>query len=194
MWPSFSWWGSQSWTQDSGWESQGCRCVNSTTWWLTLQLLGAFCWKLTQSHYVTDEDIWQYQSKTGPCGTPLVTNLYLDIEPLTTILLMWLTKQILINQEGHCEGLKGFMEVQTALRKFRQLRSAVSLSIEYKSLAHRPLGSSGRTCIWWSCAGCPESPPHPSCALSCLLEGSVPWSSHAQKWGWQVSSSYSLPS
>ena len=57
----------------------------------------------------------------------------------------------------------------------------------------KPLGWSGRTCPWWSHAGCLESPPWPPCALAHLLGGSVPWSSQAQRWGWQVGSSQGLP-
>jgi len=36
----------------------------------------------------------------------------------------------------------------------------------------KPLGWWGRTCPWWSHAGCLESPPWPPCALAYLLGGS----------------------
>ena len=42
---------------------------------------------------------------------------------------------------------------------------------------------SGMICPWWNHAGCLRPLAHPSCALTSLPGGSVPWSFQAQGWG-----------
>lgn len=59
------------------------------------------------------------------------------------------------------------------LQKTRHLTSVPSPCALMEPLHHRnPLGWSGRTCPWGSCAGCPESPPCPPCAWDLTWQNS----------------------
>ncbi|KAK4820500.1 hypothetical protein QYF61_000079, partial [Mycteria americana] len=75
------------------------RCVNRTT------QLGVTC-KLAEGAldptvYVIDEILNSTGPNTHPGGTPLVTDLHLDIEPLTTMLWMRPSNQFLIHRTVH---------------------------------------------------------------------------------------------
>lgn len=119
--------------------------------------------------------------ETDPWGTPLFTGLCLHIMPFTTILVLWPSNQFLIHWTCTSPG---------------RWHWPPSLCPPLTSLhLRRPLDWSGITFPWWSQAGCLGSPAHPLCALTYLLGGSVPWSSHRHrsKAHWPVVSWVLLP-
>ena len=121
--------------------------------------------------YIIDEDIKQYQSQYGPLrdttchqspsGLWAVNNYPLDVTIQTiphppnspsirSISLQFRKKDVV------ADHVKGLREVQ-----IDDIHSSSLAHWCSHSIVEKPLGRSGRTCPWWSHAGCLKSPPCP---------------------------------
>lgn len=126
--------------------------------------------------------------KMGPQGTPLITEPRVEIAPLTTILWLQPSNQLLIHWIIHplypyLSNLEMRMWCRTilkALQKSGQTTSVVLPLPVNVTLHHRkPPDWSGTICLWWSHSGWLGS-SYLTCTLTCPPGGSVLWFSQAQ--------------
>ena len=137
-----------------------------------------------------------------PWGTPFITDLHLDTDPLTTTL--WLAVFLLTPYppySGPSNPSLFNLEIRMqcvimskALQKCRQTTSVtLSWSVDATTPSQKATILVNKICPWWRHAGCLRSPPHLACALTQLPGGSAPWSSPAQTWSSPACSSLCPP-